>query len=301
MRSQPEVFRGGLSGDLGGREDLQLSIEIAERIDSSLRPLPALRDAGRSRRWPRQPRPVLRVEQARGHAQRFGHASHIQWLRAERVAECYWTGLWDEALILADEIAGEGDVATRHFMEGYCRDMRGRIRLARNDVQGALEDAAEALSQARDSNEPQMLYPALAVCARALAAAGKHGEAARLADELLAEWRSKLNQFPASSWVVDLACALELLGREATRRGSRRRSQQLGVARRCHRLLSRRVRGRFGALRGDRLPPRRGFRPTPCRRDGRRDRRRHGCDRRGRPGAFLLPRRRGGCIPQPRG
>ena len=92
--------------------------------------------------------------------------------------------------------------------------MRGRIRLARNDTQAALEDAAEALSQARDSNEPQMLYPALAVCAHALAAAGEHGEGARLADELLAEWRSKLNQFPASSWVVDLACALELLGRE---------------------------------------------------------------------------------------
>ena len=153
-------------------------------------------------------------ERARGHAQRFGHSTHIQWFRAERVAECYWTGLWDEALLTADEIAGEGEGGSRHFMDGYCRVMRGRIRLARSDVEGALADAAEALSQARESSELQMLYPALAFCARALAAAGDQREAGRLADELLGEWQSKLTLFPASSWVVDLAGALELLGRE---------------------------------------------------------------------------------------
>ena len=206
----------GLSGDPAGREDLQLSIEIAERIDSSLSSLHCGMLADLEGGLGNLAQCFELQERARGHALRFGHASHIQWFRAERVAECYWTGLWDEAVVLADEIAGgiEGDVVTRHFMEGYCRDMRGRIRLARNDIQGALEDAAEALSQARGSNEPQMLYPALALCAHALAAAGEHVEGARLADELLAEWRSKLNQFPASSWVVDLACALELLGRE---------------------------------------------------------------------------------------
>ena len=99
-------------------------------------------------------------------------------------------------------------------MEGYCRDMRGRIRLARNDIAGALDDGAEALSQAQVSNEPQMLYPALAFCARALAVAGENDEAGRVADELMAEWRSKPNLFPASSWIIDLAYALELLGRE---------------------------------------------------------------------------------------
>lgn len=206
----------GLSGDLGGREDLELSIEIVERIDSSLSSLHCGMLADLEGGLGNLARCFELQEQARGHAQRFGHASHIQWFRAERVAECYWSGRWDEALSIADEIAGgsDGDVVARHFMEGYCRDMRGRIRLARNDLAGALEDAVEALSQARGSNEPQMLYPALALCAHALAAAGEHDEAARLADELLAEWRSKLNQFPASSWVVDLACALELLGRE---------------------------------------------------------------------------------------
>ena len=219
-------------------------------------------------------------------------------------AECYWTGLWDEALILADEIAGgsEGDTAARHFMEGYCRDMRGRIRLARNDVQGALEDAAEALGQARDSNKPQMLYPALAVCARALAAAGEHGEAARLADELLAEWRSKLNQFPASSWVVDLACALELLGREGgfaeAAAGVLNSSVWLDaaiafshgdfeVASALFAAIGSRPDEAFARLRAaERVAETGGDIDVSVR---------------PRPGTFLLPRRRGGCLPRPRG
>ena len=206
----------GLSGDPGGRDDLERSIDIAERIDSSLSSLHCGMLADLECGLGNLARCFELQERARGHAQRFGHASHIRWFRAERVAECYWTGRWDEALSLADEFvgeSGEGSV-TRHFMEGYCRDMRGRIRLARDDFEGALGDAAEALDQARGSNEPQLLYPALAFCAHALATAGEHEEAGRLADELLAEWSSKLNLVPASSWVVDLACALELLGRE---------------------------------------------------------------------------------------
>ncbi len=206
----------GLSGDPAGREDLQRSIDIAERIDSSLSSLHCGMLADLEGGLGNLAECFELQERARTHAQRFGHASHIQWFRAERVAECYWTGQWDEAVSIADEIAGgnDGEFVTRHFMEGYCRDMRGRIRLARNEIEGALEDAAEALGQARVSNEPQMLYPALAFRARALAAAGDHDEAARVTDELLTEWSSKRSQFPASSWVVDLAYALELLGRE---------------------------------------------------------------------------------------
>ena len=76
---------------------------------------------------------------------------------------------------------------TPHFMESYCRHMRGRIRLGRGDLDGAIEDSVIGLRQARASNEPQMLFPALAFCAHALAAAGDHDEASRLADELLAD------------------------------------------------------------------------------------------------------------------
>ena len=82
----------GLSGDLGGREDLQLSIEIAERIDSSLSSLHCGMLADLEGGLGNLARCFELQEQARGHAQRFGHASHIQWLRAERVASATGAG-----------------------------------------------------------------------------------------------------------------------------------------------------------------------------------------------------------------
>jgi class 3 adenylate cyclase len=199
----------GLSGDPGGRADLERSIAITEEIDSSLGSHHCGMLADLELNLGNLDRCFELQAKARRHAQRFGHASHIQWLKAEQVAEGYWTGRWDEALILADEFIGEMEAGTRHFMEGYCRHMRGRIRLARGDLAGALDDADIALGQARASNELQLLYPALAFRARALAASDAHDDAALVANELLALWTSKLNLFPASSWIVDLVCALD--------------------------------------------------------------------------------------------
>ena len=89
-------------------------------------------------------------------------------------------------------------------MEGYCRDMRGRIRLARDDTIGALVDAARGTRQARGSDQPQLLYPALAFQTRALVMTDAPREAEQAADELLVSWSSQPAPFPASSWVVDL-------------------------------------------------------------------------------------------------
>jgi class 3 adenylate cyclase/tetratricopeptide (TPR) repeat protein len=203
----------GLSGDPRGRADLQRSIAITEEIDSSLGSHHCGMLADLEFNLGNLDECFELQARARRHAERFGHAAHIQWLRAEQVAEGYWTGRWDEALSLAEEFVGETESGTRHFMEGYCRTMRGRICLARGDVAGASEDADVALQQARASNEPQMLYPALAFRAHVLAEVNAGDEAARLADELLALWTSKLTVFPASSWLVDLSYALERLER----------------------------------------------------------------------------------------
>jgi hypothetical protein len=114
---------------------------------------------------------------------------------------------------LAEDFLTEADSGSRHFMEPYCRAVRARIRLANGDLDAALEDTARALDQARASNQPQMLCPALAVRARVLAAAGNLDEAAAAVDELLELWTAKLGLFLASSWVVDLTYALDALGR----------------------------------------------------------------------------------------
>ena len=60
-----------------------------------------------------------------------------------------------------------------------------------------------------------MLYPALAFAARAEVAVGSLDEGAMLAEELLGRWRANRDAYPASAWAVDLAAALDTLGRGA--------------------------------------------------------------------------------------
>jgi class 3 adenylate cyclase/tetratricopeptide (TPR) repeat protein len=203
----------GLSGDPDGRADLERSIAIVEEIDSPLGSHHCGMLADLECNLGNLVRAFELQARARTHAERFGHLAHVQWMNAELVAESYWRGQWNAALELADGFLSEIGVSGGHFMEGYCRDVRARIRLARDDVGGALAESDKALECARASNQPQMLCPALAVRARVLAADDRHGDAADAVDELLGLWDEKLNLVPASSWIVDLACALERLGR----------------------------------------------------------------------------------------
>ncbi len=201
-----------LSGDPEGRADLERSVTISEEIDSisASHHCGILADFECS--YGNLGKCFELQGRARGHAERFGHAAHIQWLSAERVAEHYWTGRWQEAIAVADAfLADTEDVA--HFMEPYCHATLGRIHIARGDVTAALDDTLAALEKARSAEDPQMLCPALAVRARALAAAGARQDADAVVDELLAMWRDKLNLFLTSAWVVDLAWALDGLDR----------------------------------------------------------------------------------------
>ncbi len=205
----------GLAGDLGGRDDLRRSIAITEEIGSHLSAqcCGVLADlecnAGNLKTS------FELHARARGHAETFGHAGFVRWLAGERVGEWYWRGAWDLALEAADSCIAEAEAGTPNFMEGYCHAMRGRIRLARGDRVGALDDADQAIAFARSAEEPQTLYPALAFGARAHVLVGSVDTGALLADELLAQWRSKLQTYPASAWAVDLAFALEAIGRGA--------------------------------------------------------------------------------------
>jgi class 3 adenylate cyclase len=203
----------GLSGDPAGRTDLERSIVMVEEIDSQYGSHHCGMLADLDCNLGNLASCFELQARAREHAERFGHLAHIQWLKAEQVAESYWRGKWDDALALADDFLAEIGAAGGHFMEGYCRDVRARICLARDDVAGALNESRMALECARDPGQPQMLCPALAVRARVLAGHGGDGEATRAVDELFALWDEKLELVPASSWVIDLACALEPLGR----------------------------------------------------------------------------------------
>jgi DNA-binding SARP family transcriptional activator len=172
-------------GDAGGIADLERSIAIYERLGSSTSvnwkanlafSYAILGDLASSF--------AARAEAWRA-AERLRLVRELRWIELARVAEQYWTGHWDWAVATVDALVAESTGGARHQLESACRIWRGRILLARGDLEAALLDAGQALELARESGDPQDLDPALAFAARVLLAAERPDEAGRLVAELL--------------------------------------------------------------------------------------------------------------------
>jgi class 3 adenylate cyclase/tetratricopeptide (TPR) repeat protein len=117
-------------------------------------------------------------------AERFGDAQTQRFTRGNLVYAEYFVGDWDEAKGEADAFILECET-TPHYQEGLVREARAEIRIARGDVEGALQDWARALEVARAAKDPQALVPSLLAYARGLALLGRIDEAAPYADEAL--------------------------------------------------------------------------------------------------------------------
>jgi tetratricopeptide (TPR) repeat protein len=172
--------------DWGAFEDLEQSIALArashapDALVRGLANLAAIRlmagEAGESSE--------LMIE-ARNVAERFGHGVGVRWVQGQEPGFWYLEGRWDEAFRQADEFIVEVESGSPHYQEAECRLVRGRIRLARGDLDGALEDARKELVVARAAGDPQVLQPGLSFSARVYAATGNTAEADTLASELL--------------------------------------------------------------------------------------------------------------------
>jgi class 3 adenylate cyclase len=195
------------AGDAGGLADLEDAITTFERegtpgISWHLNlayALAALGDLARCfQTW----------EAAARLAERFGSMRALRSIRLQRVAEHYWTGHWDEAVAVVDALVS-GPVGEGHYLEWECRVWRGRIRLARGDLEGALADSTAALELARRTADPMALNPACAFRACALLAAGREGAARAMTGELLAGLGGSL---PGAELSADLGTAMAVLG-----------------------------------------------------------------------------------------
>jgi len=115
-------------------------------------------------------------------ALRFGDRFHVRWFRGERSLECYVRGLWDEAVVLADEMIAEVEAGSPHYLESTCRYVRALVRLAREDDEGAIADSARLVEIAEMLPDPQVAQPSLVARARVLVETGRAAEAAALLD-----------------------------------------------------------------------------------------------------------------------
>jgi tetratricopeptide (TPR) repeat protein len=201
-------------GDRGGLEDLEQSLAIAVAANSpeSVRAYGNLAssfvDLGEV------DRAFALNEEGLRAAERFGLDDLVKWQTAELAWQPYFEGHWDEALRQVDQLIA--DFAVDPFwMETSLRWLRGRMRLARGDQEGALADAERALELARLGKDPQVLWPALAFGARALLLVDAP-RADRLVSEIFSEWHAKElgSSGSESEWLADLAVALPPLGRQ---------------------------------------------------------------------------------------
>jgi tetratricopeptide (TPR) repeat protein len=118
---------------------------------------------------------------------------------------------------LADRLVAQVEAGSPNIVEQDAKFVRSRIRLARGERTGALEDSTRALDLGRRADYPEVVVPALALQARVLAETGRTEEAAPLTDELLTLWPKSC---PTSYWVADLAFTLHALGRDQRLRAS---------------------------------------------------------------------------------
>jgi class 3 adenylate cyclase/tetratricopeptide (TPR) repeat protein len=201
----------GDSGGLGNMEE-SLALAVAASSPESVRAYgnlaSVLVDLGQLERA------FAMTEEGYRAAERFGIGEPLKWLAAELTWFPYFDGRWDEALQKLDELIA-GFEADPFWMETPCRWLRGRIRLARGDQEGAVADAERAIEGARLGKDPQVLWPALAFGARALLAVDAR-RADDLVSEVFSEWHAleHASSGSESEWLADFAVVLPQLDRQ---------------------------------------------------------------------------------------
>jgi len=137
--------------------------------------------------------------------QRIGLPSTaIRWFVGNLAELTYFSGKWDEALALAEEVLA----AEYHYQLTMAHGIRAAIGLARGDAEGAVSDADASLRDARAIRDPQVLRPALVTSAEVAYRTGDAAAANRLLDEL---W---MPEGAKGSWVVRAALLCHDLDRE---------------------------------------------------------------------------------------
>ena len=150
------------------------------------------------------------IEEMDAVARRFGYRDWIRWAEAKRTTLSYFLGDWARAYALADALIGEIEQGASHYLEGEWRMYRSRIRLARGQRQGAVEDARRGLEAARAAGDAQRVAPLLSWNARLL---GAEADGVASFEEFIELWLRTRSVQGSPTSAPDAAVAARNLGR----------------------------------------------------------------------------------------
>jgi class 3 adenylate cyclase/tetratricopeptide (TPR) repeat protein len=216
VRAQILSARGGLQamkGDRAGIATIEESIALFEQLNSAdaQRPYNNLVDTYYNLGELDEAADAAR--RMREGWKRFASVDWLRWTESQEIRLDYVAGRWDRAVEIADRWVAESRDRGGHYLEPLFRWYRGRIRLARGDRAGALEDGATALELGRVGRDPQLVIPSLAFKSRALWELGEDG-AEELALELVDRCQG-LELNVAQDWFPEVATVLRAFNRGA--------------------------------------------------------------------------------------
>jgi tetratricopeptide (TPR) repeat protein len=173
------------AGDAGGRDDVERSLQTALAIHSpeaarAYNNLAAIFFSGGDLRRARTV-----AEEGIRVAERFGNAPIMQNLGSWEADWTYADGRWDDCLRTTSDFIAACEAGSPNYLESWIRMVRGHVRLARRDDEGALDDGRRAIAAGRVANEPVSLSDALGFLLRAEVELGRTADAQETAEELL--------------------------------------------------------------------------------------------------------------------
>ena len=206
------------AGDPGGVEDLESGMEELARLSSPETIYGYFQLAYAYARLGDVVRAAATVMAGRNAADRLGSVHLLRWMRFENVIGQYWLGLWDEVVAAGEQLDARTRIRGSHYLEVPCRAVRGLVRLARGDLDGATADSEAALAMADAWGDGHTVAVARAFRVRALLAAGCRDDAAELAELLLRSLRPGLLEVTLGAdfglALVELGHAAEVLDRQ---------------------------------------------------------------------------------------
>jgi class 3 adenylate cyclase/tetratricopeptide (TPR) repeat protein len=202
-----------MRGDRNGLAMLDESIALYEELNSvdSQRPYNNLVDSYYN--YGELGNAAAAVERMRQAWRRFAVIDWLRWTESQEIRLDYLAGRWNRAVEIGDRWIADAQQRGGNYLEAMFRWYRGRIRLARGDRKGAVEDGEAALELGRVGRDPQLVIPSLAFLSRVRWELGDDGAEA-LALELVDECRG-LDLNMAQDWFPEVAVVLVGLGRGA--------------------------------------------------------------------------------------